>query len=39
LWSYLKIGGPFVLVIMLDYWAWELMTVMSGRMSIDDQAA
>ena len=29
---------PFMIVVLLEFWVWEQMTLASGLVSIDDQA-
>jgi len=37
--TYLKIGGPSIVMGCLDFWAYELMTVVSGLIGVRQQAA
>ena len=37
--SYLAIGLPNVIMLCLDLWAYDLMTIMSGYLGVESQAA
>ena len=34
-WVYLQIGLPYVVMVSLDFWAYELMAVVSGLLGIE----
>ena len=37
--AYLRIAIPTTIMICLDWWAWELMILISGTFGVDQQAA
>jgi MATE family multidrug resistance protein len=37
--EYLQIAIPSMLMIFLDWWVWELMILLSGYLSVPEQAA
>lgn len=37
--TYLKIGLPFVVILVLDFWSYDLMTLTSGIIGVNSQAA
>ena len=39
LYEYFMIGLPLLFVLILDYWGWEYMTLASGFIGINEQAA
>jgi Na+-driven multidrug efflux pump len=38
LWIYTKMALSFILIVVLDTWVWEQMTLAAGLISTDDQA-
>lgn len=37
--QYLALGVPSVLMMMLEWWAYEVMTLMAGYIGVNEQAA
>ena len=37
--DYLALGIPSAIMLMLEWWAYELMTLMSGYIGVNEQAA
>lgn len=37
--TYLRIGLPFVIILVLDFWSYDLMTLTSGVIGVNSQAA
>jgi MATE family multidrug resistance protein len=39
LWDYLKIGVPSAALLCLEWWSFELMTLLAGYISVEAMAA
>ena len=37
--AYFWLGLPYALMVMLDQWAWELLILLSGFWTVDEQAS
>ena len=37
--QYLNIGLPNVILLYMNFWVWELMILLSGLLSVHEQAA
>jgi Na+-driven multidrug efflux pump len=36
--DYVSIGAPYILVVLLEYWVYEQMTLASGLLGVTEQA-
>ena len=37
--QYLKVGVPIMVMVCSEAWVWEMLLIMSGMISVTDQAA